>query len=85
MKEKEEVSRRYYLSEFSLYDCDRFITFNIVDVNTVKNEITVAVSDEGRISVCCFDLKEDGGRLFFEYGFMCEKIAIDAFEHIEED
>jgi major membrane immunogen (membrane-anchored lipoprotein) len=85
---KTEVSqnyRKYYLSEFSLYDGDHFITFNIVDINTDKNEITVAISNEGKISVCTFDLKSDGKRLYFEYGVMCEKIAVDGFEHIKGD
>ena len=77
--------RRYYLSEFSLYDGDHFVTFNIVDINTERQEITVAITNEGRISVCSFDLKVDDGRLFFEYGLYCEKIAVDDFEHIEEE
>ena len=84
---KTEVSssqnRRYYLSEFSLYDGDHFVTFNIVDINAVKNEITVAVSNQGKISVCTFDLKLDGERLYFEYGVTSEKIAIDDFDAVE--
>jgi hypothetical protein len=112
MKEMSQNYRRYYLSEFSLYDGTHFITFNIVDFNTVKNEITVAVSNEGRISVCTFDLKSDGNErllattnnllardarrseqtgdmpwrgtgLYFEYGVMCEKIAVDDFSTSE--
>jgi len=77
--------RRYYLSEFDLFDGDHFITFNIVDINTDSNEITVAVSNEGRISVCTFDLKVDGERLFFEYGLYNEKIAVDDFEQVDEE
>jgi hypothetical protein len=84
MKEMSQENRRYYLSEFSLYDGDHFVTFNIVDLNTVKNEITVAITNEGKISVCTFDLKLNGERLFFEYGVMYEKIAVDDFEQIEE-
>ena len=86
MKKEVLDNRKYYLSEFSLYDGTHFITFNIVDVNTDKNEITVAVSDEGRISVCTFDLKlDDRNCLFFEYGVMCEKVAVDDFEQVEEE
>ena len=77
--------RRYYLSEFSLYDGDHFITFNIVDINTVREEITVAISNEGKISVCTFDLKSDGKRLYFEYGVMYEKIAVDYFEQVDKE
>ena len=77
--------RKYYLSEFSLYDGDRFVTFNIVEINTVSNEITVAISSEGKISVCTFDLKVDGERIFFEYGLYSEKIAVEEFEQVEEN
>ena len=85
MKEdKSQTNRRYYLSEFQLYDSDHFVTFNIVDINTDKNELTVAVSNEGRISVCTFDLKLDGERLYFEYGVMLERIAVDDFEEVDQ-
>ena len=86
MKTEEMLNRRkYYLSEFSLYDGDHFITFNIVEINTVHNAITVAITNEGKISVCTFDLKVDGERIFFEYGLYCKKIAVDEFEQVEED
>ena len=78
-------NRRCYLCEFSLYDGDHFITFNIVNVDTVKGEITVAISNEGRVSVCSFPLLTDeNDSLYFEYGVMCDKIAVDDFEHIGE-
>ena len=83
--ENQVSNRRYYLSEFSLYDGDRFVTFNIVDINTDKNEITVAVTNEGRISVCTFDLMSNDKGLYFEYGPSYQKIAVDDFEQIEED
>jgi hypothetical protein len=77
--------RRYFLSEFKLYDTDHFVTFNIVYIDTVKNEITVAVTNEGKISVCSFGLRQDDEGLYFEYGRTFEKIAVDSFEKIEED
>lgn len=58
---KNEVSKitdfrkKYYLSEFQLYDGEEFITFNIVDINTERKEITVAVTDRGKISVISYD------------------------------
>ena len=85
MENQVSQNRRYYLSEFSLYDGNHFVTFNIVDINTVKQEITVAVTNEGKISVCLFDLKSDNERLFFEYGLYQKEIAVDDFEQIEED
>ena len=37
--------RKYYLSEFELYDGEAFITFHLVGVNLAKNETKVAVTD----------------------------------------
>ena len=84
MKKKIEKSmefKKYYLSEFQLYDGEVYVTFNIVAINTDKNEITVAISNRGRISVTTYDLLTDSnGFLYFEYGVDYEKINIDDFE-----
>ena len=85
MENQVSQNRRRYLSEFKLYDSNHFITFNIVDVNTDKDEITVAITNEGKITVSSFDLYRDGARLYFEYGVCYSKIAVDDFEQIEED
>ena len=80
VQRKSEI-RKYYLSEFQLYDGEAFVTFNIVAIDTSKNEITVAVSNRGRISVITYDLLTDNnGSLYFEYGVDYEKIRIDDFE-----
>ena len=79
--EKSMEFKKYYLSEFQLYDGEVYVTFNIVAINTEKNEITVAISNRGRISVTTYDLLTDGnGFLYFEYGIDYEKINIDDFE-----
>ena len=79
--EKSMEFKKYYLSEFQLHDGEVFITFNIVAVDTNKNEITVAISNRGRISVTTYDLLTDSnGFLYFEYGIDYEKINIDHFE-----
>ena len=79
--EKSMEFRKYYLSEFQLYDGEVYVTFNIVAINTDKNEITVAISNRGRISVTTYDLLTDSnGFLYFEYGIDYEKINIDDFE-----
>ena len=79
--EKSMEFKKYYLSEFQLHDGEVFITFNIVAINTDKNEITVAVSNRGRISVTAYDLLTDSnGFLYFEYGIDYEKININDFE-----
>ena len=79
--EKSMEFKKYYLSEFQLYDGGVFITFNIVSIDTNKNEITVAISNRGRISVETYDILTDSnGFLYFEYGIDYEKINIDDFE-----
>ena len=79
--EKSMEFKKYYLSEFRLHDGEVFITFNIVAIDTSKNEITVAISNRGRISVTTYDLLTDSnGFLYFEYGIDYEKINIDDFE-----
>ena len=66
--------RKYYLSEFELYDGEAFIDLD-------RNEIQVAVSDRGKISVVTYDLLTDkNGRLYFEYGVMFERVHLDDFE-----
>ena len=82
MKEN-SAQKKYYLSEFELYDGDCFVTFNIVDLNPSKNEITVAVTKEGKISVITFDLRLDKSGLYFEYGPYYEKISLDDFDEVE--
>ena len=47
--------RAYYLSEFELYDGEAFITFNIVGIDLGRNEVQVAVTDRGKISVITYD------------------------------
>ncbi len=80
-KEKSMEFKKYYLSEFQLYDGEVYVTFNIVSVDTSKNEITVAISNRGRISVTTYDLLTDNnGSFYFEYGIDYEKINIDDFE-----
>ena len=73
--------RKYYLSEFELYDGEAFITFNIVYVDLDRNEVNIAVTDRGRISVITYDLlKDKNGNLYFEYGVMFTRIYLDDFE-----
>ena len=73
--------RKYYLSEFELYDGEAFITFNIVGIDLDRNEVQVAVTDRGKISVVTYDLLIDkNGRLYFEYGVMFERVYLDDFE-----
>ena len=85
-KENEKYSiNKLYLNEFQFFNGEYDITFNIVDINTEKMIIKVAVSNLGKISVIEYDLKRDKvNNLYFEYGCQFDKIIIDDFEHIED-
>ena len=79
-----EFRKKYYLSEFQLYDGEEFITFNIVDINTERDEITVAVTNRGKISVITYELLSDGDRFYFEYGVYDDEVNIEDFDNMEE-
>ena len=89
MKKQKKIKKsmefkKYYLSEFQLYDGEVYVTFNIVAINTDKNEITVAISNRGRISVTTYDLLTDNnGSFYFEYGINYEKINVNDFEGVK--
>lgn len=80
----DEFRKKYYLSEFQLFDGEEFITFNIVDINTERKEITVAVTNRGKISVITYNLLLDGDRFYFEYGVYDEEVDIEDFDNMEE-
>lgn len=79
----DEFRKKLYLSEFEFFDGEYFITLNIVDINTDRKQITVAVTNVGKISVITYDLMtDDEGKLYFEYGQFYEKVAVDDFEEV---
>jgi len=83
-KEEKEV-KNYYLKEFSLFDGEYDVTFNILDVNTEKMTITVAVTKAGKIFVTEYDLKSDRENdLYFQYGIDNTQVNVDNFEKIED-
>ena len=84
---RENESRKYYLSEFSYDDGEYEITFNILDVNFVYETITVAITRCGKITQDTFPLLRDkNGQLYFEFGLFYEnKIKLDDFVNIGED
>ncbi len=84
---RENESRKYYLSEFSYDDGEYEITFNILDVNFVYETITVAITRCGKITQDTFPLLRDkDGQLYFEFGLFYEnKIKLDDFVNIGED
>lgn len=80
----QENERKFYLSEFSYFDGEYDVTFNILGVDFDRKQITVAISRCGRITQDSFDLLSDNnGKLYFEYGkFYENKISIDDFEEV---
>lgn len=69
------------MAEYKHFDGEAYITFDVISVNQRKNEVQVAVTDRGRISVRTYDLYPDeNGNLYFEYGCMYEKIYLNEFK-----
>ena len=78
-------TKNYYLKQFTLFDGEYDVTFNILDVNTDKMTITVAVTKAGKIFVTEYDLKRDREQdLYFQYGIENTKIIVNDFEKIED-
>ena len=42
------MKNRFYMKEFQYHDGECYVTFNIVDLNELKNEISVAITREGK-------------------------------------
>lgn len=73
---------KFYLKEFQFFDGENTVVFNIVAVK--ENQITIAVTKCGKISVSDYDLYTDENGLYFEYGIAGqEHIHIDDFEEAE--
>ncbi|MCM1296779.1 MAG: hypothetical protein NC311_14675 [Muribaculaceae bacterium] len=82
---QENEVRKYYLSEFSYDDGEYEITFNIIDIDFYRQNITVAISRCGKITQDTFPLLRDkDGKLYFEFGIFYEnKISLDDFQEVK--
>ena len=67
------------MAEYQHFDGETFITFDIVSVNEKTNEVQVAVTNRGKISVITYDLYTDENGKYFEYGCEYEKIYLYEF------
>ena len=77
---------KFYLKEFQHFDGEDDVIFNIVELNTDNNKITVAVTKCGKITVTDYDLFTDENGLYFKYGVAGqEHIHIDDFENKENN
>ena len=85
-KENEKyVIEKLYLKEFQFFNGEYDITFNIVDINTDKMIIKLAVTKAGKIFVTECDLKFDRDEsLYFQFGIDNVKIELNDFETIND-
>lgn len=74
--------------EFDYFDGDHYIIFDIVEIDDDKETITVAISNQGRITQDTFDLHYDYNLedvydeiRYFEYGLYANAIYIKDFEN----
>ena len=85
--QNENEIRNYLLfSEFKMSDVDYDVTFDIVDIDFWYDTVTVAITDNGKISQDTFQLMKDkDDRCYFEYGrFYEKKVYIDDFNKYED-
>jgi len=71
------MKNKFYMQEFEYFNGEHFVTFNIVDMT--QHTITVAVTNQGRISLGTYNLYEDEKGLYFEYGRWDDIIYLDEF------
>ena len=85
--QSENDIREYLMfSEFELRDIDYDVIFDIVDIDFWFETVTVAITDNGKITQDTYQLMKDKDvRFYFEYGrFYEKKIYIDNFYKYED-
>lgn len=87
--------KRYYLSEFELYDSEEFVTFNIAGIDVAKNEIQIAITlggvnviGKGKLEHvifnCSFDYTELLSEIFSRFVSPCAqdfKYGLSSFRY----
>ncbi len=76
------MKNEYFMKEYWHFNGDYNVIFNLIEVNTENMTVTVAINNFGKISQHTDELREQNGRLYFEYGVMNDKIYIDEFETV---
>lgn len=76
------MKNKFYLHEFQIFDGEAIITFNIVDLDELKNEISVAITNRGKITVVTYTLFKDDNGYYFEYGCEYQKIKLKDFKEV---
>ena len=69
--------------EYDFWNGDHFITFDIIEVNENRNEITLAISEQGKITQDTYALLGSDDDRYFEYGkFYENRIALNDFAEV---
>lgn len=85
MENQEKQIKNYWLQQFTYFDGEFDTTFNILDVDTDKMIIKLAVTKAGKIFVTECDLKFDRDEsLYFQFGIENTKLKVDDFETIND-
>lgn len=86
VQNENEIRDYLMFSEFEMSDIDYDVTFNIVDIDFYFETVTVAITDNGKITQDTFQLMKDkDDRYYFEYGrFYEKKVYIDEFYKYED-
>ena len=72
-----------FMYENKVYINDRYITFNIIDLNREAKTVTVNITDCGHHTMDTFELYDLDGWTYFKYGRPApEKIYIDDFAEV---
>ena len=79
------MRNEHFMKEYWHFNGDYNIIFNLIEVNTENMTVTIAINNFGKLSQQTEELREQNGKLYFEYGVMNEKIFIDDFENVEGD
>ena len=74
------MKNKLYMKEFEYFDGESFVKFNIVDMK--DKTVTVAVTNQGKISYLDYDIMKDEKGLYFEYGRTYARINIKDFEEV---
>lgn len=76
--------REFYLYENRVYINDRYITFNIIELDRNAKKVTVNICNLGHHTIDTFELLDVNGLTYFEYGNpIPKKIYIDDFKEIK--
>ena len=76
---KKSIRQNEYIdskADLSLFYDDAFVDFYVIDINDDTNQITVVVSNLGKITQQTFDLQDDRNGQYFEYGIYRQKVYL---------